>query len=278
MRLIRVYLNFFFRYLRFYSAAVTEYDIDSPYIYRFLREVVLDNRFYAAFRRIESLRASLKNSQSMLSVKDLGAGSQVHFNNRRRVAALVRVAAVSPAQGQLLFKTALWTTPRGILELGSSLGISAAYLGLADSRTRMLSIEGCPQTARQARLNLDAVGAGQVEIRVGSFAEQLSGALETLKYVDLLHLDGDHRKEPVMHYVSTCLSKAGPNAVFIIGDIHWSEEMEAAWAALQQLPEVRGSLDLFHFGILFFNPDLLVRRHYAFVPWRYKPWRLGIFR
>lgn len=278
MKLIRVYLAFFFRYVRFYWDAVTEYDIDSPYLFRFIAEVLLDKRPFGAFRRIEQLRATLRNSPFQLSVEDLGAGSMVQSSLNRRISDIVRYAAVSDYHGQLLFRTALWLKPRGILELGTSLGISTAYLGLAASTTPMVSMEGCAQTAAQARLNLDAVGANHVSILVGSFESHLKEGLERVGTLDLLYLDGDHRKEPVVQYTLACLEKAPAGAVFIIGDIHWSAQMEEAWRELKQLPKVSASIDLFHLGILFLNPDINEKRHISFVPWRYKPWRLGIFR
>jgi hypothetical protein len=63
----------------------------------------------------------------------------------------------------------------------------------------------------------------------------------------------------------------------VIADIHWSEEMEAAWARMQAHPRVFVSVDNFHLGFLFFDSAIKTPVHLRYVPWIYKPWRSGIF-
>jgi hypothetical protein len=39
----------------------------------------------------------------------------------------------------------------------------------------------------------------------------------------------------------------------VIGDIHWSGEMENAWKKIIQFPEVKLSLDFYEVGVIFFD-------------------------
>jgi hypothetical protein len=52
--------------------------------------------------------------------------------------------------------------------------------------------------------------------------------------------------------------------------------MEHAWEALKQLPEVTTSIDVYHFGLLFFRPGIN-KVHSSLIRTRFKPWRLGFF-
>jgi len=49
----------------------------------------------------------------------------------------------------------------------------------------------------------------------------------------------------------------------ILDDIHWSREMEEAWAAISQDTSVTCSIDLFFIGILFYNPDFKTKQHFV---------------
>jgi hypothetical protein len=72
-------------------------------------------------------------------------------------------------------------------------------------------------------------------------------------------------------------TKEPQEAVFVFADIHWTDEMERAWQKLCAMPEVTLSIDLFHVGLLFFNPDIREKQHYAIVPAVWKPWRMGLW-
>ena len=52
-----------------------------------------------------------------------------------------------------------------------------------------------------------------------------------------------------------CLARVHEDTVFVIGDIHWSNEMHEAWKKIKANPLVTLSIDLFEAGILFFHPD-----------------------
>ena len=51
--------------------------------------------------------------------------------------------------------------------------------------------------------------------------------------------------------------------VLIFDDIHWSEEMESAWQAVKDHPEVLLTIDLFFIGLVFFNSDFKVKQHFV---------------
>ena len=52
------------------------------------------------------------------------------------------------------------------------------------------------------------------------------------------------------------------NSILIFDDIHWSQGMCQAWKSIQQDPQVKLSIDLFFFGVLFFKNDFKEKQHF----------------
>lgn len=278
MRKILALLGYSYRYLKFYFKAVTIYDLDAPFVVQFVQEVIIDNRYFQAFDVIEAQRNRLLQNYHAIRITDYGAGSKIVRAKVRQIKDIAKHSAISSKTGQWLFKTVLFATPRHILELGTSLGISALYLGLASKQSSMITLEGCPETAEQAARTMLQTNATHINVRSGRFADTLQQALNDLETLDLLYIDGDHRLQPTLEYVEKCLTKAHKRSVFILADIHWSAEMEQLWEIVSTHAQVRLAIDVFDVGFLFFDERILTRQYYAIVPWQLKPWHLGIIR
>jgi len=263
------------RFLRYFRRAKTIYDVHSPFVAELTRAVLEDKRHFYAFSEIELLREQLAFDKTELQLQNHGAGSQVHADATRTVADLARHAAIPPAVGRMLFRLVDFCKPDTILELGTSLGISTLYLRAGALNAKLLTVEGSPEVAAQAQKHFARQHVNDIEVRIGKFQDQLPGALQELQKLDLLYLDGDHREKPTLNYVEQCLSYAHAQSVFVIADIYWSEEMQTAWQKLRSHPRVRLSVDVFHFGILFFREEQREKEHFTLIAKRWKPWRLG---
>jgi len=278
MRLIAFYVQYGLRFLGYYFRAATRYDIHSPFVAEFVREVLEEQRWYYPFSDIEHIRQELKRSRRIIPVSDYGAGSRVHrAGASRSVGSIARFAAAGPAAGRRLFHLVRHYRPRQVLELGTSLGIGTLYLSAAASTTRVTTVEGCAAIAALAREHLVHFGRSNIDSRVGPFEECLPDVLEGMETLDLLYLDGDHRRDASLRYVQQCMAKAGPDSVFVIADIYWSKEMTAAWKILRNHPRVRLSIDLFDMGLLFFRKSTPHPEHYTLIRSKWKPWRIGLF-
>ncbi len=277
MRLIRFRLVYFFRLLRFYFRAHTKYDVHSPFVADFLSKTLEDNRWFYAFSTVEVLRKQLLQNRSVLTIKDFGAGSAVFATDQRPVRDLVRYTAISPRLGRLLFRIVCWHRPKTLLEMGTSLGISALYQGAAALKSKMITLEGAAPLAQLAKHHLAAAKLQNVTVVEGDFKTTLPKALQQLGQLDYLYLDGDHRGDHTLDYFNQCLKYAHENSLFIIGDIHWSADMENAWNTLRQDSRVSLSIDLFDFGLLFFRKENKEKQHFTLVPAKWKMWRMGFF-
>lgn len=265
--------KFIFRlrhFLKFYSVAVTKYQLHSPFVYELAETVLNDRRWYYAFKDIEMLRDKMLSSNIVLNIQDFGTGKATKVPLKK----VVRRAASSTRQGRQLFRLANWANPRFMLELGSSVGIGSMYMISGAGAAAMTSLEGCPETAHVARTNLELLGfQGKVRIEIGPFDETLQPALDKLGSIDFVFFDGNHRLAPTLEYFEKCLLYAHEKTVFVFDDAHWSAEMEAAWTRIQQHPRVRLTVDFFNLSLAFINPDFKEKQHVKIVPSSWKIWK-----
>ncbi len=279
MKLFSFYISYFQRWLKYYFRAHTCHDVHSPFVSLLIREVIENKKNYYTFFSAERLRHKLLYNNARIAIKDYGAGSMVTDKRQRSVKDLAKYAAISPRQGKQLFNLVRMTKPKTILEMGTSLGISAIYQAGAAPKATFISLEGCPNTARLAQNNLRSLGYNQITVLEGPFKENLPTALHQLgANTDFIFLDGDHQEGSTLAYYQECVPFLHNDSVFVLADIHWSESMEKAWNSLKSRDEVSISIDLFHFGILFFRKEHRVKQDFTLIPYALKPWRLGFFQ
>ncbi|RZK22361.1 MAG: class I SAM-dependent methyltransferase [Hymenobacter sp.] len=173
---------------------------------------------------------------------------------QRRVSTIARYAAKPPRLAQLLFRLVNHFQPATILELGTSLGLTTAYLAAATTRSQVITFEGCPNTAAVAHETFEKLGLQNVRLVEGNLDQTLPATLAALpKPVDFVFFDGNHRYEPTLRYFEQCLDKAHEDSVFVVDDIHWSAEMAQAWETIKAHPAVTVTVDLFYVGLVFFR-------------------------
>ncbi|NNL79773.1 MAG: class I SAM-dependent methyltransferase, partial [Flavobacteriaceae bacterium] len=51
------------------------------------------------------------------------------------------------------------------------------------------------------------------------------------------------------------LNRIHNNSIMIFDDIHWSAEMEEAWAIICEHSRVKVSIDIFYWGLVFFREE-----------------------
>ncbi|MGZ8559631.1 MAG: O-methyltransferase [Chitinophagaceae bacterium] len=253
------------KYLTYYLSASNSkgHGMHSPFVFEFIIKVLNDKTVYPAYCVVENLRQQLLKDQTVLSFKDFGAGSVVDKTNQRTVASIAKNAAKPAKFGQLLYRMVRHYQPRTILELGTSLGITTSYLSLARPDAKLITLEGAPAIAETARQNFKTLNIQPVEIVTGNFDETLSSVISKLSSVSFVFIDGNHRREPTESYFNQLLPKTNNESILIFDDIHWSKEMEQAWATIKQHPSVYCSIDLFFIGIVLFRKEFKEKRHFV---------------
>ncbi|WP_317173625.1 O-methyltransferase [Hymenobacter montanus] len=243
-------------YLRFWLRSGNAHGLHSPFVFGLYTSAVRHTGTFSAYALIEARRRQLLASPACISVTDLGAGSRTSAGPQRRVADIARTAAKPPHLAQLLFRLVNYLRPQTILELGTSLGLTTAYLAAADSRHQVITFEGCPNVAAVARETFATLGLSNISLVEGNLDHTLAPTLVGLNApVDFVFFDGNHRYEPTLRYFDLCRAHRTDQSVFVFDDIHWSAEMERAWEAIKAHPEVTLTVDLFYIGLVFFRKN-----------------------
>jgi predicted O-methyltransferase YrrM len=253
------------KFIKYYLTAANAkgHGVHSPFVFNFIRLVLNDKNLYNEYRKVELLRHSLSHNHFELKVDDMGAGSLVSSFERRTISQIVNTAAKPRKYAQLLYRMTHYYHPDVMLELGTSLGISSAYMALGNPAGKLITLEGAKQVSNIATDIFKQLNLTNIEALVGNFDNLLPEVLSRLQSVDLVFIDGNHRKEPTLNYFNLLLGKVKNASVIIIDDIHWSDEMEEAWEIIKNNPAVHLTIDLFFMGIVFFKDEFKIKQHFT---------------
>ena len=253
------------KYFKYYLSASNGkgHGVHSPFVFDFIKFVKNDSRLYECYPKIEELRRDLLQNKALIEVEDFGAGSTILKTNQRAIHKMAQSSLKPKKFAQLLYRVVQYYKPQTILELGTSFGITSAYLASGNAASTLHTLEGSPAIATIARSHFASLSLQNVQLTEGDFAETLEPLLQTLPQVDLAFIDGNHRKEPTLQYFQSLLAKTNEQSILIFDDIHWSEEMEAAWEQIKLHPRVTLSIDLFFIGLVFFKKDFKETQHYS---------------
>lgn len=253
------------KYIHYYITAENGkgHGVHSPFVFDFIIHVLNDQQPYPAYRQVEALRRQLQGNNTLLTVEDFGAGSALGNARQRSIGSIARNAAKSKKLAQLLYRIVQYYKPSTVLELGTSLGVSASYLALANTAGKVVTGEGSTAVAQQAQANFEQLGIRNVQLVPGNFDDTLPLMLQQLPTVGLAFLDGNHRLEPTIRYFEQLLPQLTDQSIVILDDIHWSSEMEQAWEQVKAHPAVTMTIDLFFIGLVLFRKDFKVKQHFA---------------
>ncbi|MEI6764151.1 MAG: class I SAM-dependent methyltransferase [Bacteroidota bacterium] len=249
-------LSILSKYIKYRLTASDKFDIHSPFIYDFYTRVVSDETKYKGYKNGEDARLRMLSDERIIEVTDYGTGGRELKGQQRKVRDIARKYACNKKDGALLFRITQWRKPESIIELGTSVGIGSAHLKSGNQQSKLITIEGCPNTAAVAAENF-RLSDLDITVIVGNIDDTLEQAINLCRNkINLVYFDGNHTKEATISYFCKCRDAASENAIFVFGDIHWSAGMEEAWDEIKKDSAVKVTIDLFHLGIVFFSADL----------------------
>ncbi|MDB5278504.1 MAG: Methyltransferase domain protein [Ferruginibacter sp.] len=253
------------KYLHYYLTASNGkgHGIHSPFVFDFITHVLTDKKQYDCYKEIEAKRKQLKQDNTVVKVEDFGAGSGKIKSNQRVVKAIASSSLKQPKYAQLLFRMVQYYKPQQVLELGTSLGVTTAYLASGNLAATIYTCEGAEQIATIAQNNFNRLSLKNIVLVTGNFSTTLPSLLDKMNVVNFAFVDGNHRKEPTLQYFQQLLNHAANDTILVFDDIHWSAGMEEAWAEIQQHPAVTLTIDLFFIGIVCISSAVRVKQQFA---------------
>lgn len=256
-------IRFAISYLQYLIRAKTAHGIHSPFVFDFIQNVLKRKYNTDLFEKIEKQRSALLSNHNYIQINDLGAGSRIFKSNKRVISSVAQTALKPKKYAILLHNIISHYQPKTALELGTSFGITSLYQALANENMQYYTFEGCAETLAIAESNFKIWENNQIQTVLGNFDKTLPKFLKKQSSIDYAFIDGNHDFEPTKHYFNLLKNKANNNSIFIFDDIHWSSAMERAWHDIIADEQVTCSIDLFHVGLVFFNPAFGQKSHFT---------------
>jgi predicted O-methyltransferase YrrM len=246
-------------YLKFLWHSKNEHAVHSPFVFHLITRCFYDKKFKPEYAILENYRNSLLTNKDIIKVTDFGAGSKVFNSDNRVVASIAKTAGISTQRAQLLFRITSYFQPENILEIGTSLGLATVSLSLGarsvGKKTKIITLEGCSETAKQAQLQFQKFNCNNVESVIAEFSKYLQNEKPQPTIQNLIYFDGNHSEKATLEYFDLLLPTITNETIWIFDDIHWSPEMEETWKIIKHHPKVTVTIDTFQWGLVFFRRE-----------------------
>lgn len=203
-------------------------------------------------KSIEKERSRLLKDHSPLYKGDLGLVNKFDMSVSVSRACL---ASKMPRQAAFLYHLCKNLNSETVVELGTNVGISSAYISVAlkeksDTAT-IHTVDISPYRQRLARELHNKHEIDNVQYYLGSFYDMLPSLLEKIDLVDIAFIDGHHQYQPTLDYLDLFIDHAKPDTALIFDDIKYSEGMRKAWSEIKQDSRLNVVLDLDYLGVCF---------------------------
>lgn len=242
-------------YITFLWKSKNEHAVHSPFVFSLITKCFYDRKSKPEYSILKNYRNLLLENKNQIEVTDFGAGSKVFKSNTREISKIAKTAGISPKRAKLLFRVVNYFQPDAILEIGTSLGLATSALALGNPKAVVTTLEGCPETANQCQLQLQKFNINTVKSIVTEFSTYFKTINNQPETINLIYFDGNHSKKATLNYFESLLPTITNDCVWIFDDIHWSKEMEEAWASIKNHPKVKVTIDTFQWGFVFFRKE-----------------------
>jgi len=162
--------------------------------------------------------------------------------------------------------------PKTILEIGTNVGVSSAYLSAALNDAgvdgRIITLDASPYRLREAEKLHKNLGFTNIEYRQGYFEDTLDDAIVELGSIDIAFIDGNHHYEPTIEYTNKILPCANDGAVLVYDDIRWFRDpgMLKAWNEIERDERFVATVDLESVGLAVHRKQPVPRDKRLIVP------------
>lgn len=243
----------FFSYLhyRFFAPHRKGRDVHSPFMYEMVREVFSRQKPDELAKNISDWHKTIGNEGYILAT-DTPEGEDMKKEN---VQVLKKRISVRPGYGLVLYRLSKKYRPSAIVELGTGLGISTAYLAAGNPEATVYTVEGNRLRHEFAKRALGERFQDRVRCIHADFDDWLQN-FENPGHPLLVYIDGNHSYDSTLRYFLHFARFAREDTIMIFDDIHWSPGMEKAWKDILRWPEVSLSVNIFFMGVVLFRKGI----------------------
>ncbi len=245
--------------------------IHSPRLFYLVRHILYDtNRLYA-WEDIERRREAMLRAPKLVHIEDYGTG----INREELVSHIAKKSVMRASDAQRLSRVLNYMSgteyvperrrPLRIVELGTSLGLTTAYLASVNSANEVVTFEGSAEVGMMAELNWQKLGLQRIRLIRGNIDETLPKYIAQLseqgETIDFVLMDANHTGEATLRYWDMLRPLLNGDSMVVLDDIRYSRDMYMAWKQIGQDDRVTSTLDLGQMGVVLVYPPL-IKRHY----------------
>lgn len=255
----------------YYLRGKSIYHIQSPFFYDMIRTIFDDEQVYYAFGTIYAAYQNILCENIIMPGDEFASQ---HNQSNQDFADFAKRAMSPIYYCESLFRIVEWIKPHRVLELGSCVGISSLSMAITSANVHVDTVEGNPFLSNYASQLHQKFKIPNVQVYNNLFDDFLAQNKNS-KY-DLILLDGDHQYDATRRYIDKLWPLLSDRGVIIMDDIHWSTDMDRAWKTIVNSDQIHASIESFRWGFLF-KDTALSPLHYCYIPYKYKPWSIGLF-
>jgi predicted O-methyltransferase YrrM len=242
----------FFEFIKHYIVGGNEHGIHSPFVFELYTKTIQNHEF-PYYEQLEQHYFELINDHHLITNKNPGAGTSLHKELRVPIRRLARHSIKSLPWRKLICRLIDERKPNIIVELGTSFGITTAYIATTCPNAKIYTFEANPTLVELSRDFFKIAGITNIEIIEGDIDETLPAFLEKHQHIDVAYIDANHRFGPTIKYVERIMECVSWKGLIIMDDIYWSYPMTKAWKAITSKKSVTASIDLWQIGLLYFH-------------------------
>lgn len=217
----------------------------SPFVFSLLINVIYNKNEYYSFQKIEKVSEELLSSKKII-----------------KISRIEKPYTLPAKYSQLLFRLVNHFMPPKVIELGTSFGISTAYMASANSKNSIITIEKDQEMAEIAKQNFKQLRLKNIEQKTGHVDDILKAIVTNNQNLVFVCFDGNQFKQDALNYFYLCVEKATEESVFVFENMYLSPELKEAWNEIKNDNRVTVTLDLFFMGIVFFRKTQ-VKQHFV---------------
>lgn len=212
--------------------------------------------------RIEVERKRLLNRNEPLIDGSLGEGGLYDENVTIKQACDV---SKQPEPALMLYRLTRALNPLSVIELGTNVGISSAYIGAAlrvnGRNGKLATLDASAYRQRLAKEVHSNLGLDNISYVEGLFTDTLNPTLSGKNSIDLAFIDGHHQYQPTLDYFAQIHKVATSDATFVFDDIRWSDGMTKAWSEIQADGRLGLVVDLVSVGVCVCRSEAVSQRY-----------------
>ena len=242
-----------FNYLNYKLEEIDEHSLHSPYLYSLYNECFKPASRLPQFPEIDEIRQKHIHSGTKIIRTDLGTGKSAGSGIPITISDIARKSTLSPKYVRLLCQLCQFFKCRGILELGTSLGLTSAYISASNPESYIYTFEGDTGLLPLTRDTLKHFE--NIALIEGNIDYTLPAFTNPDKKIHLAFIDANHTYKATISYYRQIRDRFDPS-IIVIDDIYWSKGMTQAWLKILENERESLILDLFRLGIIIRGHEL----------------------